>query len=54
MKQLGSIFNKIFSFGANTVSNARMDTYREWDLQRSKALSPSDRDEIDAIFSRAL
>jgi hypothetical protein len=26
----------------------------EWDFQRSRAMSPSHRDEIDAIFSRYL
>jgi len=28
--------------------------YREWDKQREKAIGPSDRNEIDAIFSREI
>lgn len=28
--------------------------YREWDRQRARAMSPSERSEIDAIFSRVL
>lgn len=28
--------------------------YREWSIQRSRAISPSDLAEIDAIFSRHL
>ena len=28
--------------------------YREWDKQREKAVGPSDRQEIDAIFSREI
>lgn len=35
-------------------SNARDEFYREWDRQRAAAISPRDRDEIDAIFSRNL
>jgi len=32
----------------------RRQIHREWDRQRARALSPSDRDEIDAIFARHL
>jgi hypothetical protein len=28
--------------------------YREWDKQRENATGPSDRNEIDAIFSREI
>jgi len=28
--------------------------YREWDKQREKAVGPSDRQEIDAIFAREI
>lgn len=28
--------------------------YREWDIQRSRAINPNDLAEIDAIFSRHL
>lgn len=38
----------------DTESSTRMQIYREWDRQRSLATSPSDRAEIDAIFSRHL
>ncbi len=54
MKQLKSILSSILSFGSDAVADARSDIYREWDRQRARALSPSDREEIDAIFSRAL
>jgi hypothetical protein len=33
---------------------ARRALHREWDRQRANALTPSDRAEIDAIFSRSL
>ncbi|MDI1290871.1 MAG: hypothetical protein PSX37_13100 [bacterium] len=38
----------------DTESPTRRQIYREWDRQRSLAMSPSDRAEIDAIFSRHL
>ncbi|MDO8309362.1 MAG: hypothetical protein Q7V58_13525 [Actinomycetota bacterium] len=33
---------------------ARQQIHREWDRQRALAISPSERAEIDAIFSRHL
>ena len=35
-------------------ASARRALNREWDRQRAYALTPSDRAEIDAIFSRNL
>jgi hypothetical protein len=34
--------------------SARRQIHREWDRQRALAVSPSERAEIDAIFSRHL
>ncbi len=40
----------------NFIQPMRLTTtqklYREWDKQRSKAMTPSERSEIDAIFAR--
>ncbi len=44
-------------FGRSPLDNesaARQQIYRDWDRQRSLANSPSERSEIDAIFSRHL
>lgn len=38
----------------NPEAAHRRQIHREWDRQRARALSPSDRDEIDAIFARHL
>lgn len=38
----------------DAAQSARTRLYREWDRQRSRALSPSDAAEIDAIFGRHL
>jgi hypothetical protein len=54
VKQVRRVISRIISFGSDAVSDARADIYREWDRQRARALSPSDREEIDAIFSRSL
>lgn len=51
MKAFTRLFANLF------VSHATSETqkiYREWDSLRAKALSPSERSEIDAIFSRHL
>lgn len=34
-------------------TRANDDVYKEWERLRSKALTPSERAEIDAIFSRS-
>lgn len=53
VKLLGQFFNTLFS-GTNKPTSDNDRIHREWDRQRAKAMSPSERDEIDAIFSRAL
>lgn len=35
-------------------ASARRQIHREWDRQRARATTPSERAEIDAIFSRHL
>ena len=50
---------KVFAalFGAeslNPEAARRRQIHREWDRQRTAALTPSEREEIDAIFSRNL
>ena len=55
MKPFAKVFGSIL--GRQTLNNesaSRRQIYREWDRQRSRAMSPSDRAEIDAIFSRHL
>lgn len=52
-------FAKVFAsmFGTSPLDHEaanRQQIHREWDRQRSLALTPSDRAEIDAIFSRNL
>lgn len=44
---------KIFSDLFTVAISEKDEFYREWDELRSKALSPSEVAEIDAIFSRA-
>lgn len=46
MQSFGRVLSQIF--GANKVRTFN----QEWDYQRSIAMSPSHRDEIDAIFRR--
>lgn len=50
MKAFRRLFAGIFD-GSKRINT---DTYREWDRLRSKAMSPSEVSEIDAIFSRHL
>ena len=47
-------FTRLFSGIFNSSTRTNMDTYREWDRLRSRAMSPSEVSEIDAIFSRHL
>lgn len=55
MKSLGNLFANLFGgHHTNTEGNSRADIYREWDRQRARAMSPSERSEIDAIFSRSV
>jgi hypothetical protein len=46
MQSFGRVLSNIF--GGNRSRNFQ----QEWDYQRSMAMSPSHRDEIDAIFRR--
>ena len=50
MKALSRLIAGIF----NSSRRADIDAYREWDRLRSRAMSPSEISEIDAIFSRNL
>ena len=50
-KVLGSILD---TTQLDNETQSRRRIAREWDRQRSLAISPSDRAEIDAIFSRNL
>jgi hypothetical protein len=48
------MIEKIKNIFSSVVTNDREKMYREWDRQRARALTPSDRAEIDAIFARHL
>jgi hypothetical protein len=50
MTTIKKIFSDLFSL--TTSENDKI--YREWDAQRSRALSPAEVSEIDAIFARHL
>ncbi|MCX6431674.1 MAG: hypothetical protein NTX29_02450 [Actinobacteria bacterium] len=55
MKPFAKVFAAMFgseSFDKDSSRNRQI--HREWDRQRSNAMSPSEREEIDAIFSRNL
>jgi hypothetical protein len=45
---------KIFSNLFTTATSENDKIYREWDAQRSRALSSAEVSEIDAIFARHL
>ena len=51
MKAFTSLFANLFT---NTATSETEKIYKEWDIQRSKALGPNDLAEIDAIFARHL
>lgn len=46
MQSFGKVLSQIFQ------PNPNRSFEREWEFQRSQAMSPSHRDEIDAIFRR--
>jgi hypothetical protein len=46
MQSFGKVLSQIFQ------PNPTRSFQREWEFQRSQAMSPSHRDEIDAIFRR--
>ncbi len=50
MKAFSRLFANVFTRSTRSNDNV----YREWDRMRSKAMSPSELSEIDAIFSRSL
>lgn len=55
MKPFAKVFANMFDrdhASADVMNRRRIQ--REWDRQRARALTPRDREEIDAIFSRAL
>ena len=55
MRPFAKAFAHMFDRGAPDLEgDERRQIHREWDRQRENALSPSDRAEIDAIFSRHL
>lgn len=55
MKPLAKVFGSIFGAEHLDAETARSRAiHREWDRQRSQALTPAEREEIDAIFSRNL
>lgn len=55
MKQFAKVFAQMFDRGpVDSEAEYRRHLQREWDLQRASALTPQHREEIDAIFSRAL
>lgn len=51
MKALANLFANLFGT-TEALDGERAAIYREWDRQRAQATSPSERSEIDAIFSR--
>lgn len=55
MKQFASVFASVFARPAvDPTSAAREQIRRDWSKQRERALTPADRAEIDAMFSRYL
>lgn len=55
MKPLAKVFSSLFGAEALDQESARVrQVRREWDRMRAQALTPAEREEIDAIFSRNL
>jgi hypothetical protein len=55
MKPMAKVFASLFSSEPLDPETARRrQIHREWDRQRAAALTPAEREEIDAIFSRNL
>ena len=49
------VFSTMFRQSTKDGDRTRTrDIHREWDRQRARAISPAERDEIDAIFARHL
>ncbi len=54
MKPFAKVFASLLGSGVDQEMSTRRQIHREWDRQRANAMSPSERAEIDAIFSRHL
>ena len=55
MRPITKAFAALFGNESFDKETARsLQIHREWDRQRANAMSPSEREEIDAIFSRNL
>jgi hypothetical protein len=55
MKPFAKVFASLLrSDPIDDQVSARRQIHREWDRQRARAMTPSERAEIDAIFSRHL
>jgi hypothetical protein len=55
VKPFASVFASLFgSEPLDHEAARRRQIHREWDRQRAQALTPAEREEIDAIFSRNL
>ena len=54
MKPFSMFTTKLGRTPRDEEASVRRQIHREWDRQRAQALSPSERAEIDAIFSRHL
>jgi len=55
MKPLARVFTSLFGAESTDHESARVrQLHREWDRMRSQALTPAEREEIDAIFARNL
>lgn len=52
MKAISRLFANLFT--RNATSSNLSKIRQEWDRQRSRAMSPSELSEIDAIFARHL
>ena len=55
MRPFAKVFAAMFgpeSFDKETPRSRQI--HRDWDRQRASAMSPAEREEIDAIFSRNL
>ena len=55
MKPIAKVFASLFGAEVFDQETARRRSIqREWDRQRNSAITPAEREEIDAIFSRNL
>ena len=55
MKPIAKVFASLFGSEPYDPETARRrQIHREWDRQRAQALTPAEREESDAIFSRNL